>query len=412
MTKTLPARALFYAILVSILVALMTSTMLLGSYQQHRLLGFYDLDERLIDNCKSGMALMLGSQVESVEPQWLDLFGKGQDSVWVRQTPWGILDVIAVKSWQHGAGYADSVVQMALVGKAPPSYALQLAEGIKALQLYGKTRLVGDVYLPRGGVQRGTDYVGMPYQGDVLVEGRRHPAQPVSLHTLQKRFETLEALLETPANVFLESDSLIQPFHQAMAVLQPDNFQTEGLVLKGHVLVVARQAIEVSAASILEDVVLMAPVIRIASGFQGSLQAFAWDSLVVESQVNLTFPSVLSLLPRPPKGVRGPQVVIGPESQVTGTIVIPRFQYSPQKSSVRLAPTALVVGQVLVTGIFEHQGTVWGSVACDEFLLKMPKGFYPNVLLDATIDRTQLPEAYLAPSVLGVGIGKRVLKYW
>lgn len=412
MIKSLPARALFYAILVSFLVALMISTMLLGSYQQHQLLGLYDLEERLMDNCKSGMALMLGSQMGSVEPQWLDLFGKGQDSVWVRQTPWGILDVIVVKSWQDRGGYADSMVQTALVGKVPSSYALQLAEGIKALQLYGKTRLVGDVYLPRGGVQRGTEHIGTPYQGQQLIEGHQHPAQSVNLQNLQTRFETLEALLEVPVTVWLEQDSLIQPFHQPMAVLQVDNFQTQGLVLKGHVLIVANNAIEVSRASVLEDVVLMAPTIRIASGFQGNLQAFAWDSLVVEPQVNLTFPSVLSLLPRVPKGVSGPYVTIGSESQVTGTIIVPRFQYSPQKSSVRLAPRAQITGQVLVTGIFEHQGTVWGSVTCDEFLLKTPKGIYPNVLLDATIDRTQLPNAYLAPSVLGIGTDKSVLKYW
>lgn len=413
MTKRLSARALFYAILVSILVALMTSAMLLGSYQQHQLMGRYASEERLIDNCQSGMALMMSTGVEVVAPQWLELFGNGRDSVWVQQAPWGLLDVLAVKSWRHGGGYADSVVQTALVGKAPPKYALQLAESTKPLQLYGKTRLVGDAYLPRAGVERGYANIGQgtPYEGDQLVYGERRPVQPQSLSALQTRFATLDSLLQAPATVLLESDSLIQPFHQPTAVLQADWFQTEGLVLKGHVLVIASERIEVQAASILEDVVLMAPYIRIESGFRGTVQAFAWDSLVVEPQVELAFPSVLSLLPRVPEGLQGPHLTIGPESQITGSIVVPRFQYTPQASRVILPPNAQVIGQVWVTGIFDHQGTVWGSVACQEFLLKTPKGLYPNCLLDAIIDRSKLPEVYLGPSVLSEATSKQVLKY-
>ncbi len=413
MTKSLPARALFYAILVSILVALMTSAMLWGSYQQHQLMGRQTLETRLLHNSASGMALLLNSRAATIAPQWLDLFGQGQDSVLVQQAPWGLLDVATVKSRRRAGGYADSVVQTALLGRSAPDYALRLAEGTKALQLYGQTRLVGDAYLPRAGIERGYANIGQgtPYQGDRLVYGVRHLTQPQGFQALQPRFDSLEAYLQRPATLLLESDSVVQPFHQPTAVLQVDDFQTQGLVLKGHVLIVARTAIEVSAASVLEDVVLMAPAIRVQAGFRGSLQAFAWDSLVVEPQVDLTFPSVLSLLPRRVEGPRGPYLQMASESQLMGTILAPRFGYSPQKTVVQLAMDAQVVGQVWVTGILEHQGRVWGSVVCDEFLLKTPKGLYPNCLLDAVIDRSKLPDAYLAPSLLSTATSKQVLKY-
>ncbi|MBL4648288.1 MAG: hypothetical protein JKY03_01055 [Aureispira sp.] len=413
MNKSLPARALFYAVIVSVFVATISGAMLLSSYHQHMLVGYYQIQERLIDNCKSGVELVLGAKVTVIPKMTLDLFQQEKDSVRLEQKAWGLLDVAAVKSWSGQGMYRDSMVKTFLVGKEAPNYALRLSEGTSPLYVCGTTRVVGAAFLPREGVERGAFNVakGSPYTGDKLIYGKTELVKPTDMNIYKERFEDLRALQNLKANISLEQDSILQPFNQPTLILESRYFNTVNLVLKGNIIVVASERIEVSANSTLEDVLLVAPKIIIQSGFQGTIQAFAWDSLVVETGVFLDFPSVLSLLPYEERTNFSPEIVLQEGAEMIGTLMVPSFRYNTYISKVTIEPTAKITGQVFVNGVLQHKGIVFGSVFCTEFLLQTPAGVYENYLLDATIDRSLLPKAYLTPSILGVKDYKQVLKY-
>jgi hypothetical protein len=413
MNKSLPARALFYAVIVSVFVAMISGAMLLSSYHQHMLLGYYQTQERLIDNCQSGVELILGAKATVIPKMTLDLFQEEKDSVRLEQKAWGLLDVATVKSWSGQGMYRDSIVKTFLVGKEAPNYALKLSEGTSPLYVCGTTRVVGTAFLPREGVERGAFNVaqGNPYTGDRLIYGKKELVKPTDMNIYKERFEDLRALHNLRGNISLEQDSILQPFNQPTIILEGGRFNTTGLVLKGNVIVVASERIEVSANSVLEDVLLVAPEIIIESGFQGTLQAFAWDSLVVETGVFLDFPSVLSLLPYEDQTNFSPEIVLQEGAEMIGTLMVPSFRYNTYKSKVTIEPTAKITGQVFVKGVLQHKGIVWGNVFCTEFLLQTPAGVYENYLLDATINRSLLPKAYLTPSILGAKDYKQVLKY-
>lgn len=413
MNSQLPARALFYAVIVSVFVAMLSAAILLSSYHQHLLLGYYQNQERLMDNCQSGVELLLGTSAPLIPAMTLDLFQKHRDSVRLEQKAWGLLDVGMVKSWSGAGMYEDSVVTTFLLGKTTPNYALSLSEGTAPLYVCGNTRIVGKAFLPTEGVERGYFHVvqGKPYTGEKLIYGKKEIVRPTDMAVLKERFEDLEALKYKNATINLEADSVVQAFNQPTLILGGDNFDTQNLTLKGNVMVIANNRIDVSPHSILEDVILLAPEIRIQSGFQGSLQAFAWDSLLVETGVFLDVPSVLSLLPYSNKTTFSPELIVEEGVEMFGTILVPSFQYNSYKSKVTIAPMTTITGQVWVNGVLQHKGTVYGSVFCDEFLLKTPAGVYENYLLDAVIDRTLLPTYYLTPSVLGEQENKHILKY-
>jgi hypothetical protein len=413
MNKVLPARALFYAVIVSVFVAMISGAMLLSSYHQHMLVGYYQTQERLIDNCQSGIELVLGAKSTVIPQLNIDLFQQEKDSVRLEQKAWGLLEVATIKSWSGQGMYQDSIVKTFLVGKEAPNYALSLSEGTSPLYVCGTTRVIGDAFLPREGVERGAFNVvqGNPYTGDKLIYGKTEIVKPTDRSIYKERFEELKALQELSANISLEQDSILQPFNQPTLILKGGRFNTASLVLKGNVVVIASERIEVSANSILEDVLLVAPEIIIQSGFQGTLQAFAWDSLVVETGVFLDFPSVLSLLPYEERTTFSPEIVLQEGAEVIGTLMVPSFRYNAYKSKVTIEPTAKITGQVWVNGVLQHKGIVYGSVLCDEFLLQTPAGVYENYLLDAIIDRTLLPKHYLTPSILGETDYKQVLKY-
>jgi len=413
MNKVLPARALFYAVIVSVFVAMISGAVLLSSYHQHLLMGYYQTQKRLIDNCESGIELILGAKTTVIPKVSLDLFQQKKDSVALEQKAWGLLDVATVKSWSGQGIYLDSIVKTFLVGKEAPNYALSLSEGTTPLYVCGTTRVVGTAFLPREGVERGAFNVaqGNPYTGDKLIYGKTALVKPTDMTIYKERFEELSALQALKANISLEQDSILQPFNHATLILEGGHFNTANLVLKGNVIVVAEERIEVSANSLLEDVLLVAPEIIIQSGFQGTIQAFAWDSLVVETGVFLDFPSVLSLLPYEERTNFSPEIIIQEGAEIIGTLMVPSFRYNTYKSKVTIEPTAKITGQVWVNGVLQHKGLVYGSVFCTEFLLQTSGGVYENYLLNATIDRTLLPKTYLTPSILGINDYKQVLKY-
>lgn len=414
MTRGLPAKALFYAVIVSILVALVCAAILLGSYHQHQLLGRYRLQERLLDNCHSGMALLLSSTSSEVPQLVLDLYGEHQDSVSLEVRPWGLLDLAQVESWSGQGQYRAYCSKACLLGALVPSdYALKLAESTHGLHLYGDTRLVGNAYLPDEGIERGYANLGIggSYTGDQLIEGTWNLAKPLDKTKLEARFDYLNDLKVLPLNGSLAQDSLVQPFHLPTLVIGEEAMSTAGLVMKGNIVVVASDYIEIAANSRLEDVLLLAPRVVIRSGFQGAIQVFAWDSLLVEPNVVLEFPSALSLLPQVPEAAFSPKLTLAEEVELWGTILVPTFRYHKYPPLVHVQAGTFITGQVWVNGRFQHRGTVHGTVVCDEFWLETPASVYKNYLLDAVINRPALPDAYLTPSVLGKEGEKRVLKY-
>lgn len=413
MIRKLPARALFYAIIVAIFVALISSGMLLSSYHQHIVLNRAQTQERLINNCISATALVLGAQKDSLPQTVIDLFGEEKDSLLVAQKKWGLLDLVLLKSWAGQGFYKDSMTKAFFVGKQPPAYALTLSEGTKPLYVCGGTHIVGDAFLPREGVERGfvVGVKGRAYYREKLIFGKKKLVTAQDLNSLKSSFQTLEQIKQLPANCLELYDSMQQSFHQPTLVWRGENIVLGQQILRGNVVVIANREIEVEASAFLEDVILLAPSIKIQTGFQGNLQAFAWDSLIVEPNVQLHYPSVLSLLPRKERTNFSPNLTIAEGSELTGVLIAPNFVYQPYKTKVKIAADVVVRGQVWVNGLLEHAGAIYGSVFCDQFLLQTAAAIYENYLLDAVINRTELPQAYLAPIALGNGKTKKILKY-
>ena len=413
MNRKLAARALFYAVIVSVFVALMSASILLSSYHQHYLMRQYQLQERLLDNCQSGIELLLGRSTEPLSVSPIDLFGEQKDSVWLEERAWGLLDVILSKSWSGQGYYKDSVLKTALIGTPVSNYALKLAESNAPLYVYGNTRIVGSAFLPREGVERGYTTIanGKQYIGEQLIYGEQKITTAIDKTFLKERFATLETMAARLPTM-IEQDSIVQGFDQPMVVVGGAIFDRAGVVLKGNVVVVAEDYIKVAANAVVEDVLLFAKTIVIEKGFQGSLQAFAWDSLIVEEGVVLEYPSVLSLLPYEQTTEFSPFLQLQEKVVLRGTLMVPSFRYNKYKSKVLIPPTAHITGQVWVNGILEHRGVIKGNVFCEEFLLQLPTGVYKNYLLDAVINRDELPKAYLTPNILGDQKDRYILKYF
>jgi hypothetical protein len=401
----LPARALFYAILVSLLMSLIIGVMLLASSNQHQLLNHYNTQNRLLYNCASAVQLLMASSQDSIPKVVIDLYQAQKDSVSITQKKWGLLDVGFVASWSG----RDTVKRSFLIGKQAPDFALKLAEGTSPLKVCGNTQIVGPVYLPREGVERGS-INGRYYENDKNIFGKISQVEYINQDFLKSRFLEIEKFTNLTTSLIEYPDTIIHSFGKPTKMLVADYWNTSNWYLKDNIILVAQNKIVLTADALLQDIILIAPIIEIQSGFGGSIQAFALDSLVIEEGVNLIYPSVLGLLPRSDIRDFSPRLTIKDNSVIQGAIVVPTLEYQEKEAIVTIEEKAQVEGIVWVDGQLQHKGEIIGSVFCKNFYLQTAASIYENYLLDAIIDHPSLPSGFLLPAVFSEKKSRGIIK--
>jgi hypothetical protein len=401
----LPARALFYAILVSLLMSLIIGVMLLASSNQHQLVNHYNTQNRLLYNCASAVQLLMASSQDSIPETVIDLYQSQKDSISITQKKWGLLDVGFVASWSG----KDTVKRSFLIGKQAPDYALKLAEGTSPLKVCGNTQVIGTTYLPREGVERGR-VNGKYYENGKTIFGKVNQVGYINQDFLKNRFLEIEKLSTFQNSTSDYPDTIIHSFGKPTKVLIANYWNTSNWFLKDNIVLVAQNKIVLTADALLQDIIVIAPVIEIQSGFAGNIQAFASDSIVVQEGVDLIYPSVLGLLPNSNKDEFSPSLTIDNNSIIQGAIVVPTLGYQEREAIVTIKKQARVEGVVWVNAQLQHQGEIIGSVFCKNFFLQTASSIYENYLLDAVIDRPSLPSSFLVPTLFSDGKYRGIIK--
>lgn len=394
----LAARALYYALMIAFIIALSSSLLISLAYLQ-RLQQNESLDsERMVRNLESGIALLKSSTDQKIEEQAYDLYGDGKDSVWIDKREWGLFDLAYAKTYRYESFRKDTLQRVFLLGNQKDTTlraALYLTDRNKPLGLAGKTELKGWCQLPQADIK--SAYIdGVSYFGAQLVYGKKTRSQKQLPPVRSARMEQLVKTFTTTAGTTLLPTVVQQSFWDSTLYVYGEQLYLEDISLKGNVIVVAKKAIYVAANAELEDIQLYAPTIEFEAGFRGSLQAFALDKIVLASDCQLSYPSVLGLL-QTNNSVERSALRLEANSLVEGLVFVKTVAATRFPPKLRLAANALVNGQVFVNGSFEHRGTVYGNVSCDQFYLRTGSAVYDNHLLNATIDRTRLSKYFVAP---------------
>src|SRR3989344_5709497 len=94
------AGSLFYAIVISLIIAIVSSSLILFSYLSHIQFETFEMNERLQLNADSGLNLLLSEQsiIGLNEKKALDLYGQGIDSVELSRKSWGAYEIAISKS--------------------------------------------------------------------------------------------------------------------------------------------------------------------------------------------------------------------------------------------------------------------------------------------------------------------------
>ncbi len=339
---------------------------------------------KLVLNVKSGLEYCLASS-ELPEEEIVDLFQEPSDSILIQSKPYGLLSRVEITAF-HGS---DSVGKTFILGNKSiknTKTALYLCNSNKAIGVCGSTLLKGDVFVPERGVER--VYIeGQNFIGSKLFWGEKKQSDS-NLPELQPNIKTnIEAIFSATGNdpFPIEKDSIIagkQPI-----ILSSEEPIYLDKVVKGNVSVFSNQFIIVNSSSELDGTILRAPTIIFENGFKGSVQAFARDSIIVASDVELLYPSFLVLKALTEHNYSC-KITIGEDVKMIGNILLLQEKFSLKNNGV----VTIEEGSILNGTIYSEAYTqlkkceVQGEVYTKKFYLKTPSSIYENTLLNVKID--------------------------
>ena len=410
----LRASALYLVIIVSLVIAIFSATLITTAYlyklEYQKNLRF----SRLSANLESGYALVLSSNFLSKNQDIIiDLFGDEKDSILIRKEAWGIYHLAQIKSFV----LRDTLDKTFLIGNTQTdSVAIHLADEDRPLSVSGSTQITGDGILPKAGIKPA--YVeGKPYAAKRLINGKVRESTrnlPLLESALIDKLDNLFKPSDT-LNYTGLSDSLTNSFFNPTIYIRLGKRQTElyGNILKGRIVVFCDTNIYIAANTVLEDVQVYAPAIIVEDGFSGSCQLYARDSVVIGKNSVLKYPSCIGVLKRADSKIQ-PKIEVGEGTEISGVLFSYEKTRSQLQTSINLARNTTVYGDIYASGNLKLQKplNVFGKVSCRRFLVQTPSTLFENYLIDLVINRKKLSADYLSsPLFTGKNSKQQILKW-
>jgi hypothetical protein len=413
----LKAGTLFYSIVISLVIALLSGSMILLS--QLSAAGFQQSlsCQQLELNAASGLNLLLSSQtvVGEEEERTVDLYHNGTDSVVLSRKFWGAFEIAASTAIRHGRQSA-SIAETGVGSDSNSTYCLYITDQDKPLAVCGNTRIKGKAFLPKAGIKRA--YIeGQSYTGSSLVYGMIKESSKTLPAFNKKLLDRIGAFpheepADTPAANEEQGDSpkTTNSFLAPALIISEKAAMTVRENYSGHIALVSATMITVEASAQLQDVILYAPKILIRKGFRGNLQAFASDSIFVEKEVTLNYPSVLGIVQKDNQKKRA-SVMLSENDSLSGTIFLCTDEASPYPGGITIPEKAFISGSIYTNGFADIRGTIAGSLMCRNVLLHTPSSVYENHLLNAVIDRDMRSPYYAGINLVEESDFKKVVKW-
>ena len=410
------ASSLIYAIVIALVLAILSSSVIL--FQYFKVIESENdlLDSQLRLNVISAINYVLVTNDYTVpSDNRIRLYGVANDSVYIHIEKWGILDLLTTIASSGGHSFSKTALTGELFDKKN-NPALYLADNNSPLALCGKTVIKGNCSLPKSGVKRA--YIeGQNFIGNQLIDGTTTVSSS-ALPPIDKNF--LDFVDKITNYIPSESDSIISfpsvtnafcPFADQNHVI----FSSEALRLsschyEGKIIIVSKKEIEITNNSALKDVIICAPKIVVDDDFTGSLQAYASDSIYIGKNVKLNYPSSISTISD--NRTKHPSIIIDEGSSLAGTIIM-NDGFDPINKSINLSleKNTLVTGTVYCNGIVNMKGSIIGSIYCDLFMLKTPSAVYENNMLNSTIDISKVPDGFSMKNFLNAKSQRRIIKW-
>jgi len=383
--------ALGYAISFLLLIGLICSGVLFISSANKRLEMNYLLNDHMLLN--NYLGLKYGARSNSIGQETLVHTSGDTSSILIKN--WGAFRVVVSRT-KHKTRFVErsAIVGYSIDQNRP---ALYLPNQRNVLKLCGASKLEGTVYLSDRGLERG-NISGKSFQGEKLLLGEKKKSDKnlPSINSENLNFE-FKNLIKKGVRIELpQTDTVFSFTNQTRFINETESISIHSSI-KGNCIIHSFDSIFVSSKAVLENVILIAPIVFFESSFKGSVQVIAEKRVTCQSEVFLKYPSTIVLIEKSSDGTRENGIFLEENSKVIGGVLLMSESPNFRKPIQLRIEKAIVGGIVYNQGETELNGKIIGSIYTSKFTLNTGAGQYSNYLLDATISSKQLPSGFIAP---------------
>ncbi|MBR9914710.1 MAG: hypothetical protein GYB32_07775 [Algicola sp.] len=347
----------------------------------------------------------------------IPLLDESYKSLDIQHSYWGIFERISATATIKN----KSTSKMALIGnqKQERPTALVLGDHNNPLVVVGNTKVLGLAYVPKRGVKSG-NISGKSYYGSEFIYGEQIVSKgvPPLKREVRQQLELLVNNIESNSFEFQESDlnsekQLVRSFSQVPLLIRSNNaIHLNDIELSGHIIVFSNKKIVVGVNSRLTDILIIAPEIDIEKNVKGSFQALATKTLLVDEDVQLTYPSALLLMADYKRSQEEESNVLKIKNgvQLKGNVVCLGASSNDNfEVQMDIAEGSLIEGEIYCEQNLELRGSLLGTVYTNNFLVREEGSIYQNHLYNAKINAKDSKEEYVG---LSLGSNKKAIMKW
>jgi hypothetical protein len=413
----LRAGALIYTVFISFLITIICGLLISFSliYNKNFITEFKRGE--LLNNVYSGInvALFTPNLIDFDQELVVDLYNDAINIVELEKKRWGGYEIIKARSsWSNFNEY-----KIALVGidwRSEENVALYLTDKNDFLYVSGNTFLRGDCFVP-GAQVKTTRIEGRGFLGKQPVKGEVYKSL-IDLPLINQGFIDINS--KYLSNGYLIGDSsynynsfnsqseiIYNSFlNKTLVLYSEDNILIKNKRINGNVIIKSETLVEISSDCDIDNILIYAPEVIIRDGFEGAVQVFAKTKIRIEENCKLKYPSFICTINDKS------EIIVSEGCEIDGGVFLfLTNKENVKQSGIEIKKNATVYGQVYSNGYIQHKGILYGTMYCENFMLKTKSSLYENHLLDAIIDLSKLSENFVGNVLLYESTNRKIIDW-
>ncbi|SEO97179.1 hypothetical protein SAMN05444671_3841 [Flavobacterium sp. CF108] len=410
MKLKLKSGALQFTVFIAVLIALLLAGLVLYAYT---FIYMKEQSKGAIENIQIadiGMQSLLEQKELNTDTVTSDFIKKENQTIKTHLSQWGVFQKgITITQFRKKKFTKTAIIGSLITADKSPTLFLQ--ETHNALTVVGSTKIRGIAYLPTQSVNSG--YIaGNSYYGTQLIYGRIEKStselpKPEKAFLDAVNFYLKEYKIDRQEDYINLNSALkiTNSFKEKTKGFYSQNTITlENKIISGNIIIKSETAIKVRKTALLNDLILIAPIIEIEDETIGNFQAIASKKITLGKKCNLSYPSALLLFQDNKNNIANNsnyntlsenQIFIREGSVLKGCVTyIQTKETSDFQTQIVLEKDSKIKGQVYCNGNFEIKGTVSGSVYTKQFVANQAGSIFMNHVYNATIENETVPAIY------------------
>ncbi|HOU69132.1 MAG TPA: hypothetical protein PKW49_11265 [Paludibacteraceae bacterium] len=411
-----------FAMFIFVIIVILSSALVSAVYRNNETFNRIVLAEEIRSNVTSAINILLvhPDKINYSEPQIISLYGEHRDSVTLNKEQWGLFDLLTAQTSYRGIREIQSVI-IGSYRYDSTNVALMVPDEGKSIAVTGNVNIKGVCMLPESGFSQ-PSIEGKNFTGNRFDSPKKK--SPAKLPDLNPNYAGLD--IEYAYSKYMESgcpvisfdelgkDSLSNSFKDTVKTLYSSGSISLGSIfLKGKIVVLSDKEIFISKDAQINDVICFAPSIHVEKGFSGKLQMFATDSIRIESECQLKFPSVVGIIHKDEnENDKKAFLSVGEKCNIMGVVFLfCKDDLSGKQAVLQIGKESNVMGQVYSNRYTELKGNIQGALYTNKFILTTPSSIYENALMDASINMFDLSKDYVGADLIGEGTAGDIIRW-